>query len=799
MGKIVSAYYGEQGDVQNRDVKYQAFKVPPDTKNIGKRRVYRKDGWEKASGKALFTKDVLVPGMIYAKIMASPYGHAKIKSMDTAAAEALPGVRYILKYDDPDLKGHQSSIQSGKNHNPIDSVAHFYPQPVACAVAADTPDICDEALRLVKIEWEELPVILEPEDALKTAAVIVNPEIKKDSNQLKDQTLNVGDVEAGFKEADQVIEWSLKMQETNGATAEGGCTVARWSGDYLDIWAHTQTPHEVIRNGLFAVPIDKINMEILYQGAMFGGLNWMSYSKHQPWVATVLAKKSGLPVKLLWDEQHWYGSDYGHGYATFKAGFKKDGTITAVSIDNIQAMQGVVAGYDDPEKQSSVKNWRGRGRQANISRGPQMCFRDSTVYSAYNCIIWQKVAAALKVDPQVVCEKNQGAYGETWEELREWRTHMGFDADRNSLKEVFAAAKKAIGWDSKWHAPGAKILPNGRYHGIGVQWSHQWTNMKRPSFASLLIHGDGTVNIMGRHADIGCNHETACCQIVADELGVPYDMVSLRPFSGAVGYELQAPGGSSNMVANGPTMVRLARKAKAMLLELACQPVNYGPAKFEREYAVKPALFPGKKPEELDVKDGVIFEKANPANKIAVATVAGTHWTTSRENMVSEPVIIDDYTPPIDWRPACCQQVHMVEVEVDPETGFVEVVKMACVNDVGKAINPDTVNGQQYGGAYMGVSRSRQELIYYDPVTGVKLNDDLIQYPVALMNDFGPIECRIVETGQAYGAYGSTGIGENIGVIMTTAMNDAIYNATGKWIDDIATTPEKVLKLLGKA
>jgi CO/xanthine dehydrogenase Mo-binding subunit len=799
MGKVISSYYGTEDEVQNRNTSFQTMKVPEDAQYIGKRRVYRKDGWEKASGKAPFTRDTIVPGMIYGKMMVAPFGHAKIKSMDTSAAEALPGVRYILKYDDAELKGHRNTIQSGKNHDPIDDTAYFYPQPVACAVAADTPDICDAALKLVNIEWEVLPVTLEPEDALKEGATIMDPDIKKTSNSLKDQTVNVGDVEAGFKEADQVIDFSFRMQETNGATAEGGCTVARWRGEYLDMWVHTQNPYEITRQGLFSVPMDKLNMELPYQGAMFGGLNWMSFIKHYPWVATLLAKRSGLPVKLIWDEQHWYGSDYGHGYADFKVGFKNDGTITAVSIDNVQTMNGLVEGYDDIEKQSFVKNFRGRGRQANITRGPQMCFRDSTVYSAFNCIVWQKVAAALNMDPQALCEKNLGADGESWEELREYRINNGFDPDRNSLQEVFAQAKDAIGWSAVWHEPGKKLLPNGRYHGIGVQWSHQWTNMKRPCFASLLIHGDGTVNIMGRHADIGANHETACCQIVADELGVPYDRVSLRPFSGLVGYELQAPGGSSNMVANGPTMVRLARKAKAMLLELACQPVNYGPVKNEREYAVKAALFPDKKPEELDVKGGVIFEIANPSNKQPVATVVGTHWTTSRENMVSEPVIVDDYTPPIDWRKAQCQQVHMVEVEVDPETGFVHVSRIVTVNDVGKAINPDTVNGQQYGGAYMGVSRSRQENIFYDPATGIKLNDDLIQYPVALMNDFGPIDCRIVETGLAYGAYGSAGIGENIGVIMTSAMNDAIYNAIGKWIDDIATTPDKVLNLLGKA
>jgi xanthine dehydrogenase molybdenum-binding subunit len=113
-------------------------------------------------------------------------------------------------------------------------------------------------------------------------------------------------------------------------------------------------------------------------------------------------------------------------------------------------------------------------------------------------------------------------------------------------------------------------------------------------------------------------------------------------------------------------------------------------------------------------------------------------------------------------------------------------------------MNPDTVNGQQYGGAYMGVSRSNMEECYYDPLTGVTLNDDMIFYPIALMNDVGPIDCHIVETGQGYGAYGAAGIGENIGVTMSSCTIDAIYNATGKWLEHRATTPDRVLKMLGK-
>jgi CO/xanthine dehydrogenase Mo-binding subunit len=404
------------------------------------------------------------------------------------------------------------------------------------------------------------------------------------------------------------------------------------------------------------------------------------------------------------------------------------------------------------------------------------------------------------MDPEAVCLKNFGAEGETWDELKDWRVEMEWEfPDRNSLKECFAIAKKAIDWDNKYHAPGAKLLPNGRYHGIGVQWSHEWTCTKRPSQAALMIRTDGTVSIEGRRADIGCHIDTAICMIVADELGVKYEDVTHRIFNTSLGLEFQAPGGSTGMVANGPTVVRLARKAKAMLLDLATQGRPLGPSKTPREYTdPRPAVFPGKKPEELDCKDSVVFEKANPTNKKTVKEVVTAYWGNSRTDILQEPVVVDDFTGPIDWRFAHAQQIHMTEVEVDPETGLVEVTKVVCVNDVGIAMNPDTINGQQYGGAYMGVGRSNTEEMFYDPQTGVKMNDDLIFYPIALMNDIKQVESHIVETRQGYGAYGAVGIGENIGAIMSSCTNDAVYNAIGKWVDRIVTSPDKILRTLGK-
>ena len=147
---------------------------------------------------------------------------------------------------------------------------------------------------------------------------------------------------------------------------------------------------------------------------------------------------------------------------------------------------------------------------------------------------------------------------------------------------------------------------------------------------------------------------------------------------------------------------------------------------------------------------------------------------------------------------AMARQCYFCEVEVDPETGHVEVAKLVVVNDVGRAINPDAINGQQYGGAYMGIGRSKTEAIYYDPDTGLKLNDNHVGYEILTMNDVGPIDCHILESGLGYGAYGLYGCSECGTACTTTITGPAIYNAIGKWIDDYPTTPDRVLKALGK-
>jgi xanthine dehydrogenase molybdenum-binding subunit len=313
------------------------------------------------------------------------------------------------------------------------------------------------------------------------------------------------------------------------------------------------------------------------------------------------------------------------------------------------------------------------------------------------------------------------------------------------------------------------------------------------------------VRILARHADGGWNHESTICRVVADEIGVRYDDVEFRPFNDT-GLDTGAGEGSAGLVRTLPMVVDAARKIRALILERCTTPTKSGMgpgAKAGIEPEAKswmgfgggvPDLFPDLKPEDLDIKDSVVFEIANPDNRRTLQQVSNYQWQNhqpfiafSGNQMHREEVYYMG------------RQATWVEVEVDPDTGEIEIKTVVNSNDVGKCFDPEGVNAQQYGGSYMGLSHGRQDAKVYDPDTGIVLNDNLIDYKWFSFNDItGPMNQCIVESGLGYAPYGAIGIGESLGAVTSTILAGAVHNATGKWITDFPITPDKVLKALGK-
>jgi CO/xanthine dehydrogenase Mo-binding subunit len=779
--------------------------------NVVGKRVRRKDGREKASGYALYTSDVQLPGMLWLRILTCPYPHARIATMDTSEAERFPGVRALLRYDDPELPekadtgGHFG--KAGQAHEPVlNRVGYWQGMPMGVAIAADMEDIANQALGLVRIVWEERPFNIDPEIALRGGAALSNPESYPHGNAIGPFVLapaaSYGNLEEGFEEADRVIEFRMRRDQETWVGPECPCGVFRWNGEYPEVWVKQQRPYISKRQlaEFFKVPVSQVTVHCLYQGASFGGWSQMALTMQPNYIAGILSRRTGRAIKWRFDRREDFaGAGIDNARYAVRAGFRNDGTITAVTGTSWFAKDGNAHANHFIEN-SRIRNvgQECNGAVCNILHGHALrC--EQNPHAFFFTAVFGHVAEALDMDPTELALNNDGCDGIAMDELGADKRACGF-ANRDSLKECLEAGKTAIGWEARWHAPGARKLPNGRMHGLGFAWSHEWGDSGGSSAIGIRVErDDGSARVFGMRCDNGVCAETAYCQIAADELGFRYENVQYRPFFES-GFTPMTPDSSTNLSINGWAIRNGARKLRRKILVAATRP-----RVTERADMGYIPPFEGYSPEDLDIKESVIFVKKEPSIRMTMAEfVRPAHFQGKMDMGSTEPLFAygwhnqhGQYEGPPGARKNFLRQTHFVEVEVDPETGAVEVTRVVNANDVGKAINPDAVNGQQYGGSVMGISRVRTEEVIYCPVTGVILNGNLLDYKINTILDCGPIDTLIVETGMGYGPYGSAGVGEDVATMVPFALYTAVHNAIGVWVN-LPLTPDKVLEALGK-
>lgn len=383
--------------------------LPEQFNLLGKRGVRRIDGLRKVSGKATYTKDVQLPGMLYAKFLTSPYANAKIRSMDTSKAEALSGVRAILRYDDPEVMGKRAISIHGSEEDILAGYAYFEGQQVGAVVAADTEDVAEEALRLTRVEWEERPFVLDPEAALQPGAPLARPEWMPESNVLPfffqpGPVFKFGDVEKGFNEADKIIEFKAKRRYHGCADAELLSGVTTWEGECAELWVHHQHPweHKWIMKEWFSMPMSKVKINSPYNGGMFGGWNFISYSMIPQFISAILAKRTGKPVKWVFNRR----DDFTFGSmdvmeSEFRVGAKKDGTITAVKVKTVFANLSYEVGLHLLEN-TKIPNIYSETVLAQVNKGPVMALRCEQLPPTFCQIhVFNHVAAEFGLDPKI--------------------------------------------------------------------------------------------------------------------------------------------------------------------------------------------------------------------------------------------------------------------------------------------------------------------------------------------------------------------------------------------------------------
>ena len=713
----------------------------PEYKYIGKPTA-RVDGREIVTGRAKYTHDIKLRGMLIGKILRSPYAAAEIVSIDLAPALALPGVMAALK------------LAEGK--------VRYAGQQVA-AVAAVDERTAEKALGLVKVEYKTLPSVVDWERARDAAA----PQVRDDRpNVGKLNEYARGDVEKGFGEADVIIEHTYRTGfEVHNPTETHG-SVAAWDSDHLTVYDSTQNIHGV-RDGLaraMKVPAANITVIKNYMGGGFGSkLGANDYTV----AAANLARQAGRPVKVLLSRRD---NAVCVGYRpsssqTYKIGAKKDGTLTALQLTNM-ASGGVGDGDDVAEP------------AVDIYRCPSCKVFEETVYTNTGASramrapghtqgafglegAMDELAAALDMDPLELRRRNYSTknLGDT-----------GMPYSSKGLDKCYELGAKAIGWERRNRRPGEGGGTGPLRRGIGVATSI-WFGAGVPgTLADIVLYPDGSVEVICGTQDIGCGTRTHMAVVAAETLGLEPKDITVKLGNSDYPWA-PASGGSLTTPSVAPAIRDAALKAVERLKAVAA-------ARLKIEAG------------DIVMADRKFASKSDPAK---AAPFADVYRDLRRETVFHG----ERGAMPMDQFAFNTFGAHFAEVEVDVETGRIRVLKYAAAQDSGQIVSRLTAESQVVGGITQGLSAGIYEERVMDDATGNPVNPNLRDYKIATALDIPEITVLFADVfDPRINNLSVKGLGEPARVPSSAAIANAVYNAIGVHVREIPMTPKRVLEAL---
>ncbi|MGV3605811.1 MAG: xanthine dehydrogenase family protein molybdopterin-binding subunit [Planctomycetaceae bacterium] len=736
-------------------------------------RPIRHDGADKVTGKALYTADIQLPGMLYGKYVRSPHAHAKIVSIDTSEAAKVPGVMAVITgHDMPDVKDKIANLGEGSvnlHHLSENCLAKgnvlYKGHPVA-AVAAINVHVAEEAAKKIKVEYEVLPSVTWVLDAMKEGAPLLHPDLRMDSMGKKgDKPTNIcthlhfeqGNIAEGFKQADVVVEREFKTATVHQGYIEPHAVVANWNEDgRLKIWASTQGSFTCRQQTaeVLQIPVAQVLVVPCEIGGGFGG----KIPIYVEPVAAMLSKKSGRPVKISMqrDEVFQATGPTPGSYMRVKLGAKKDGTLVAgeayLAYDSGAYPGGMIGPgcmcvfscYDIPNAAVDGYDVCCNKPKTQPYRAP------GATQAAFACEqVLDEVAKELGMDAISIRLKNAAKEGT--------RRVDGPVYPRVGFVETLEAARDSDHW---------KTPLVGKNRGRGVA-SGFWFNIGLKSSASGTVNYDGTVSLIEGSTDIGGSRASIAMQL-AETLGIRAEDV--KPQVGdtdTAGYT-DVTGGSRTTFATGLAAYKLGLDIQAKMAKRASILWNC------------PA-------EEVQVQDGVYKHNGH---QLTFKQLAEKLPETGDPVVGSAAVSPEGSTNGFG--------THICDVEVDPETGKVTVLRYTAVQDAGKAIHPSYVEGQMQGGSVQGIGWALNEEYFYDDQDKMR-NASFLDYRMPTFLDVPLIETIIVEVPNPSHPYGVRGVGETPIVPPPAAVANAICAATGVRMTDLPMSPPKVWKKLSEA
>lgn len=750
--------------------------------NVIGQRTRRVDAPAKATGRALYVADHQPQGLLQGKVLRSERAHARLVRIDTSRAERLPGVRAVLTAADVPSTLTGPSVKD----RPIlaRGVVRFVGEPIVAVAAVDVPT-AEEALGLIQVEYDDLPGVFDPQEALGESAARVHPDARsyapaggaqqREGNVLSRAVTSRGDVAAGMAEADVVVEATYHTQPVHHGYIETRETVAQVEpSGTITVWASCQGPFRMrtLLSEALGLPPSQIRVIGAPPGGAFGGKMFLGLEA----ICVLLAQKTGRPVHLgATREEEFFGGEMRHpGTFNLRAGVTRDGHIVALEGDCVFDT-GAYASWG-PVVANLSSNLMGPYRIPNVRLDAVVVYTNNLVSGMHRApgapqvnfaieSLLDTIARRLGMDPVELRLLNGVEAGD--------RASTGARITSDALKESLRRVRQ-YGADHP--------LPPGPHVGRGVacgQWAVWGGGRGVPaSSCTVRMNEDGTVVLAAGAMDLGTGANTILAQIVAEGLGLQPSAVTvvaadteLTPFD-------DGSGGSMATFRAGNAVRIAAEDLRRRLVRLAAEKLEASA-------------------EDLDVGEGRVYVRGSPERGMTLAQVAAAaQFAPSGTLQAHSSQLREELWPRPD--PDACDQAtfstHVADVSVDPETGQVRLLGYLAAQDVGVALNPANVEGQIEGGVVSSVGFALTEHLVLDQ--GRPLNISLLDYKMPTALDVPAIGSSLIEERSATGPYGAKGVGEPPVIPVAAAIANAIENAVGVRIRDLPITPEKIRRAL---
>lgn len=756
----------------------------PELKIIGKP-IPRHDAWEKAFGLTTYAADFSLPGMLYGKVLRSKYPSATILSIDPSRAERLSGVKTVLTAKD--VPRNESVTRFGQTHAVgggfeglyrvfADKKVHYMGEPVAL-VAAETEEVAEKALELIRVEYRPLPGIFDPLEAMEPDAFQVE---EGKSNIITHYEVVKGNMENGFSEADVIVENTYRVPFVDHAYMEPESGVA-WIDDNGVITIRVST--QVIEHfrgiaDILDLPHNRVRVIGTYVGGGFGGKEDITVESF----LALLTYKTGRPVKLTYTrEESILSHSKRHPYVmSYKTGAKKDGQLTALQAKLISdagayvylspwvllySMVNGAGPYRIPHVRIDGYTVLTNNTFTSANRGfgaPQVCF-------AYESQM-DELAKRLKMDPKEIRRKNYLEKGEALATGQVLEHQV-------ALKETTERALEGLGKKTPSSGP-VKI---GQGIASGMTSYGRMIFLHDTSRSHVSVEMDGSATIRAGVQDIGGGQASSLCQIVSEVLGIPLEEIkiyiadtALTPFAGTTTATRQ-------LYMSGNATLIAAREVRRTLLKKAGEMLGVDPSKLD--LADREVIDVEGSGKSLPLKEVVKACASDGLPLYDIAFFKAPFRNLSQYERI-EGQVFPDFT----------FGTHAAEVAVDEKTGRVQVLKLVSSFDVGRAINRLSVEGQLEGGAIYGMGYGLTEEVFLEK--GLTMTPSFSEYLLPTSMDVPDVQAILIESGDGVGPFGAKGVGEPSVCSVAPAICNAVCDAIGIRIHDLPLTPEKIIRAL---